>query len=318
METRNFGNTGMRVSTLGFGAAEIGYEKIPDRVVDAIIGAALDVGMNVIDTAALYKDSEEKIGRALRGRRTRCFIFTKCGGFPPRIVRLYERAQRKARRLIGGVNENGSFGWHPRILEWNIENSLRRLKVDCIDLIQLHSCSEETLRRGDVIEALRRARQAGKVRYIGYSGDGSAALYAVQCGQFDALQTSINIADQEAVDLTVPLALKHGIGVIAKRPIANGVWKSPHRPEPFYVHAYWDRLRELSYDFLQGVRGFEVALRFTMSVPGVHTAIVGTTNPTHFRQNADSVAAGILAKDQFDEIRARWKNVAQPDWVGQQ
>jgi aryl-alcohol dehydrogenase-like predicted oxidoreductase len=203
-------------------------------------------------------------------------------------------------------------------LEWNIENSLRRLKVDCIDLIQLHSCSEETLRRGDVIEALRRARQAGKVRYIGYSGDGSAALYAVQCGQFDALQTSINIADQEAVDLTVPLALKHGIGVIAKRPIANGVWKSPHRPEPFYVHAYWDRLRELSYDFLQGVRGFEVALRFTMSVPGVHTAIVGTTNPTHFRQNADSVAAGILAKDQFDEIRARWKNVAQPDWVGQQ
>ena len=163
----------------------------------------------------------------------------------------------------------------------------------------------------------RRRHQASKVRYIGYRGDGLAALYAVQCRQFDALETSINIADQEALDLTVPVAIQHGMGVIAKRPIANGLWKSHYRPELVTNHAYGDRLRELQYDFVQDERAFETALRFTLSVSGVHTAIVGTTNPAHLRRDTESAAAGILAKDQFDAIRARWKKVARQDWVGQ-
>jgi aryl-alcohol dehydrogenase-like predicted oxidoreductase len=71
-------------------------------------------------------------------------------------------------RLAAPVRED----WHPRALEWNIEQSLRRLKTDCIDLIQLHSCSEETLRQGEVIEVLHRARKAGKARHVGYSSDG--------------------------------------------------------------------------------------------------------------------------------------------------
>ena len=320
METRRFGNTGMEVSVLGLGTAEIGFEEVAGRTLDAIFGVAFDTGINVIDTAAMYGDSEEKIGRALRGRRSRCFLCTKCGRNPPRrrsIPGFYEYAHWQMQRLMRTVDEHESFDWQPRILEWNIDQSLRRLEVDCIDVILLHSCSEETLRRGVVIEVLHRARQAGKVRHIGYSGDGLAALYAVQCRQFDALETSINIADQEALDLTVPVAIQHGMGVIAKRPIANGLWKSSHRPESVTNHAYWDRLRELQYDFVQDGRAFETALRFTLSVSGVHTAIVGTTNPGHLHRDAESAAAGILAKDQFDAIRATWKKVARPDWVGQ-
>jgi aryl-alcohol dehydrogenase-like predicted oxidoreductase len=321
METRSFGNNGMEVGVVGFGTAEIGFEEVADRTLDAIFGVAFDMGINVIDTAAMYGDSEEKIGRALRGRRSQCFLCTKCGRYPPRrrsIRGLYERARRRAQyRLMRSVDEHDSLDWQPRVLEWNIDQSLRRLSVDCIDVVLLHSCSEETLRRGVVIEVLRRARQAGKVRYIGFSGDGPAALYAVQCRQFEVLETSVNIADQEVIDSTVPLAIQHGMGVIAKRPIANGVWKSNHRPEVVTNHAYWDRLRELQYDFLQDGRAFETALRFTLSVSGVHTAIVGTANPAHLRRDAESVAAGLLAKDQFDAIRARWKKVARPDWVGQ-
>jgi aryl-alcohol dehydrogenase-like predicted oxidoreductase len=320
METRRFGNTGMEVSELGFGTAEIGFEEVADRTLDAIFGVAFDMGINVIDTAAMYGDSEEKIGRALRGRRSQCFLCTKCGRYPPRrrsILGLYERAHWRAQRLMRRVDEHESFDWQPRILEWNIDQSLRRLRVDCIDVILLHSCSEETLRRGVVIEVLLRARQAGKLRYIGYSGDGFAALHAVQCRQFDVLETSINIADQEALDLTVPLAIQHGMGVIAKRPIANGLWKSNDRPEAVTNHAYWDRLRELQYDLLQDGSAFETALRFTLSVSGVHTAIVGTANPAHLRRDAEAAGVGILAKDQFDVIRARWKKVARPDWVGQ-
>ena len=320
IEMRQFGRTGMRVSALGFGAAEIGFENASDHVVDAIVGVALDTGINVIDTAAMYSDSEEKIGRALRGRRQQCLLFTKCGRFLPSRLSaagLHLRLGMKLRQILGKADNAESLTWDPRALRWNIDESLVRLRTDWIDLIQLHSCSEDTLRRGEVIEVLQRARQAGKVRHIGYTGDGPAARYAIQCGQFEAVQVSINIADQDAIDLTVPLAQQQCMGVIAKRPIANALWRSPQRPESIHNQTYWDRLQELRYDFLQDERAFETAIRFTLSIPGIQTAIVGTTNPAHLRHHAEFAATGALDRHQFDRIRARWKAVASPDWVGQ-
>ena len=320
METRTFGNTGMQVGTLGLGAAEIGFEHTDDPTVDTLLGMALDLGLNVIDTAAMYADSEEKLGRALHGRRDQFLLFTKCGRcLPPRtsLTGFWIRGRRKMRRAIGRADEYESLDWHPSALEWDLEQSLRRLKTDWIDLIQLHSCSEETLHHGEVIEVLQRARQAGKVLHIGYSGDGAAACYAIQCGQFQAVEMSINLADQRAIDLAVPLARQHGMGVIAKRPIANGVWRSPKRPERAQNQAYWERLRDLRYEFLQGGHDFETALRFTLSVDGVHTAIVGTTDPAHLRRNVECVEAGLLNEGQLNAIRTQWKRVARPDWVGQ-
>jgi aryl-alcohol dehydrogenase-like predicted oxidoreductase len=315
-----FGTTGMQVGAIGFGAAEIGFERATDQTVDALLGAALDVGINVIDTAAMYADSEEKIGRALLGRRNQVLLFTKCGlCLPPRLslTGFFLRSHRKLRRSIGLTDRYESLDWHPLALEWNIEQSLRRLKTDCIDLIQLHSCSEETLRQGEVIEVLHRARKAGKARHIGYSSDGNAGLYAIQCGQFEAVQISINVADQKPLDLALPLATELGIAVIAKRPIANGLWRSIHRPDFVHHRAYWDRLQTLQYDFLQGERAFETAVRFTLSVPGVHTAIIGTTNPAHVLQNAKYAATGCLNQDEFEMIRARWKQVAASNWTDQ-
>jgi aryl-alcohol dehydrogenase-like predicted oxidoreductase len=226
------------------------------------------------------------------------------------------RSHGKFLRLKGLADQYESLDWHPRALKKNIEQSLRRLKTDCIDLIQLHSCSEETLRQGEVIEVLHSARQAGKARHIGYSGDGVAALYAIQCGQFEAVQISVNIADQESLDLAVPPAIERGMGVIAKRPIANGLWRSDRMPETPHFQTYWDRLQQLHYDFLQDKRAYETALRFTLSTP-VHTAIVGTTNLAHLLQNAQYASAGPLPQPEFDVIRDRWKQVSTPNWIGQ-
>lgn len=297
MERRPFGKTGMEVSVLGFGGAEIGFEKASPETVGRLLHDALDAGLNVIDTAECYLDSEEKIGQAVAGRRDDFHLFSKCGH----------------------PQSPGVEDWRPESLLASIERSLERLKTDRLDLIQLHSCSEAELRKGDVIAALQKVRDKGHARFIGYSGDGAAARFAVECGAFDTLQTSLSIADQEAVELTLPLARAKQMGVIVKRPIANAAWRHAERPENAYHRPYWDRMQKLRYDFAggDGSRAAAVALRFTLSVPGVHTAIVGTTRPGRWRENAALLEAGPLPPAEFEAIRARWSEVADSTWVGQ-
>ena len=257
MERRRLGRTDIVASVLGFGGSEIGYERASVRTVERLLGRALDAGLNVVDTAECYEDSESLIGRAIGERRREVYLFTKCGH-------------------AGGWSR---ANWRPKSLLSSIERSLERLRTDYLDLIQLHSCSLAELRRGDVIAALEQARERGWARYIGYSGDGDAARYAVECGRFDTLQTSVSVADQSAIDLTLPLARARGMGVIAKRPLANVAWRYARKPSEPYYQTYWSRLQRLDFAFLRDAPDAAVgtALRFTLSAPGVHTAIVGTT-----------------------------------------
>jgi aryl-alcohol dehydrogenase-like predicted oxidoreductase len=296
MIRRRFGRTDMTVSALGFGGSEIGYQRVAARTVERLLGSALDAGLNAIDTAECYDDSEALIGRAIAGRRHEVYLFTKCG---------HDAA--------------GRAHWRPSALLTSIERSLARLGTDRLDLVQLHSCSLAELKKGDVIDALERARERGWVRYIGYSGDGEAARYAIDCGRFDALQTSVSIADQEAIALTLPRARARRMGVIAKRPIANAAWRYARKPAEPYYQDYWARLRALDYPFLRGDAETAVAtaLRFTLGVPGVHTAIVGTTRPERWPANAALLGRGALPAREFGAIRSRWKAVAEPSWVGQ-
>jgi aryl-alcohol dehydrogenase-like predicted oxidoreductase len=297
MERRRLGKTDIVASVLGFGGSEIGYEGVSARTVARLLGGALDAGLNAIDTAECYDESEVRIGRAIGARRREVYLFTKCGH-------------------AGGW---GRADWRPAPLLASIERSLKRLRTDYLDLIQLHSCSLAELRRGDAIEALERARERGWTRYLGYSGDAEAARYAVECGRFDTLQTSVSIAEQEAIDLTLPLARSHQMGVIAKRPLANAAWQYARKPSESYYQTYWSRLRTLDYGFLRDTpdTAAATALRFTLSVPGVHTAIVGTTKPERWQQNAALLGAGPLAAAEFERIRARWREVAASSWVGQ-
>jgi len=285
----------METSILGFGGSEIGYQRISGRTVARLLGSALDAGLNVIDTAECYENSEQLIGKALGARRAQVHLFTKCGHG-------------------GGWSRED---WRPSALLTSIERSLGRLATDHLDLIQLHSCSLAQLRKGDVIAALERARERGWVRYVGYSGDGEAARYAIECGRFDTLQTSVSIADQQALDLTLPLARERGMGVIAKRPLANVAWRYPRKPAEPYYQDYWSRLRALDYDFLKGDAAVATALRFTLSVPGVHTAIVGTTKPDRWQANAALLSAGALPAPEMERIRARWRQVGDASWEGQ-
>ena len=298
MEKRRLGKTDMDVSVLGFGGSEIGYEQASPETVAELLNSALDAGLNVIDTAECYHNSEELIGQAVSNRRKEFYLFTKCGH-------------------PHGFGEHAD--WSKESLLESIQRSLCRLKTDKIDIVQLHSSSEAELRKGEAIEALQVARDRGYVRYLGYSGDSQAARFAVESGAFDTLQASINIADQEAIDLTLPLAREKQMGVIAKRPIANAAWKTGHRPIDSYHHEYWQRLRKLNYDFLHDdlKKSISIALRFTLSLPGVHTAIVGTKRPERWEQNAKLLEEGPLEEATFQKIRERWEECAPRTWIGQ-
>lgn len=301
IERRKFGKTDMDVGVLGFGGAEIGYENVSPESVSDLLNSALDGGLNVIDTAECYRESETLIGNAIGNRRKDYYLFTKCGHAP------------------------GAEGWTKAAILRSIERSLKRLKTDVVDLVNLHSCSLAELQKGECIEALEQAKKEGKTRYIGYSGDAQAARYAVESGRFDALQTSLNICDQEPIELTLPIAIDKGMGVICKRPIANAVWRYEQRPASDYHLEYWKRLQELKYDFATGENAKKqdangpagVAMRFIAMQPGVSVLIVGTTKPTRWKQNAELLSAGPLPKEVEASIRKRWKEVAKDNWTGQ-
>ena len=298
MEKRKFGKTDMEVSVLGFGGAEIGFNpQQTQEDVNQLLNSALDAGLNLIDTAAGYLKSEQMIGKAVGKRRKEFYLITKCGA-------------------LDGFTRSD---WSVKGILETIETSLRDLKTDYLDIAQLHSCDSEILRRGEVIEALQRAQEKGYTRFIGYSGDNEDAKTAIEMDVFDSLQTSVSIADQTPIDTNIKLAAEKNIGVIAKRPIANAVWRHDSKPSESYHHEYWDRIQKLKFDFL--TKSLEeataTALRFTLSIPGISVAIVGTTKPQRWQENARFVAEGNLSNEEFRAIRERWREVGGDDWVGQ-
>lgn len=297
LSRQRFGRTELMVGQVGFGGSEIGFDRTDPRTVDRLIGGAIDAGVNVFDTASAYLGSEDLLGRALGSRRDEVLVFTKCGA-------------------TAGFSKSD---WSSQGILLHLENSLRALATDHVDLLQLHSPSTSALKRHDAIEGLLKAKASGMTRFIGYSGDGDDARYAIELGVFDTLQTSVNIADQESLRLTLPLAVERDMGIIAKRPIANAAWRyGDEKPHESYHEEYWRRLRNLAYPFTADPdTASDVALRFTLSVPGVHTAIVGTTRPERIHQNLAIAARGPLSREAFEEIRSRWHARSNVGWRGQ-
>ena len=305
MEQRKLGKTDMQVNVLGYGGAEIGLEATAEsnENVSTLLNSSIDEGLNVIDTAECYGNSEELIGKAVSHRRKEFYLFSKCG---------HPLGRQSSSE---GMPEED---WRPKSLLESIQRSLIRLKTDYLDLVQLHSCKNEILLQGEVIETLQRAVDKGYTRYIGYSGDNQEAIFAATCGGFDCLQTSISIADQSGIDTALSLAKENNLGVIAKRPIANVAWRFSTLPPLEYHHTYWRRLKVLKYPFMKdGLKhSVKTALRFTLSVPGVHTAIVGTLTNGRWRENSDSLQDGLMSEEEFNVIRNHWEEFSEPTWVG--
>ncbi|MFH1567902.1 MAG: aldo/keto reductase [Gemmatimonadota bacterium] len=293
------GRTGMEVTRLGIGLAEIGLELRLDQVHVAarVIGAALDRGINYFDTAACYGLSEELIGRVAAHRRHEFWLATKAG------------------HVTGGYRGEP---WTRQTIADSIDRSLRRLRTDHLDVVQLHSCGLEVLECGEAIEAAQAAQAAGKTRFIGYSGDNEAARWAVESGLFDTLQTSFSLVDQKARLGLFAAARKAKVGIICKRPIGNGVWGAAAARGP-YTAEYFRRA--------QGLRGpgpipgapadrIALALGFAFAHEEPDTFIVGSRTAEHVAANAARVESGVpIAAEAVAEIRRRFEALATgPEW----
>ncbi|MGZ4662770.1 MAG: aldo/keto reductase, partial [Arthrobacter sp.] len=210
VERRPFGDTGLDVSIVGLGAGQVGENEVSEAQAAEVLNGALDLGVTLIDTAASYGLSEERIGRHLGARRDEFVLTTK-----------------------GGPKINGQRDWSPASVREGIEQSLRLTRSERIDVFFLHSCPLEVLRRGDLQDTLDAAVADGKIGVAGYSGDNEALDFAVESGRFGAIETSVNIADQW--NLRNVLGRRSGQGVIAKRPIANAPWRFSERPTGHYA-----------------------------------------------------------------------------------
>lgn len=291
MKYSDFGKTGLSVSALGFGAAPIGLLKTEQERVASIVNRLLDVGVNLIDTAAAYAGSEEALGQAIGHRRDATILVSKCG--------------QKFDDLPGEA-------WSPETITATVDRALRRLQTDHLDVMLLHSCGMDVLQKGEALGALVKAREAGKIRFAGYSGDNETVAYAATLPDVAVIETSINFVDQANIEGLLPVAREHGVGVIVKRPIANAAWKPLDDQPGFYrdyTKTYHERfgalglrmedlgLDEATTDWSQ------VALRFTLSQPGVHTAIIGTTNPDNARHNIEAASQGALPDETVQKIK---------------
>lgn len=292
MEQRAFGATGLRVPVLGFGAGHIGAPGASDVEACRVLDEALGAGMNLIDTARGYELSEERIGRLLGHRRDEFVLSTKVGYSVP-----------------------GVADWTAAAVTGGIDRALGQLATEVIDVCFLHSCSLDVLEAGEAVGALSRAKETGKVRVCGYSGEGPALQWAIESGAFGAIQTSVNLADQWTATTLLARAVEVGLGVIAKRPLANAAWRFADRPVGQYEEPYWDRLQVLGIEPADG-DWIGTAIRFSAFMPGVSTAIVGTSSADHLRAVVDAVARGPLPSAEVE----RWVAAFAPhsgDWPPQ-
>ncbi len=297
MEKRKFGKTELEVSRLGVGLSEIGHRLTlaQEEKAGRVLNTALDNGINFLDTAACYGISEELIGRTVAGRRDEFVLSTKAGHV---------------------AGDYAGQSWTAQTVRDSIERSLTRMNTDHLDVVHLHSCGVDVLERGDVIRALQDAKKAGKTRYIGYSGDNESARWAVESGLFDSLQTSFNLVDQQARFELFALAREQGMGIIAKRPIANAAWGAERSPSG-YASEYFRRAQIMAGEGpIPGAPENRIllAIGFTLAHDAVDTAIVGTSDPEHMRANIRWLEEELpLAAEAVRELERRFEELGA-DW----
>jgi aryl-alcohol dehydrogenase-like predicted oxidoreductase len=291
LPTRKLGKTGFEATVLGFGAMELrggprGPE-VTDEQAEAVLNAVLDSGINFIDTSIDYGRSEELIGKYISGRRNEYFLASKCGC------------------VIGG--QQGEHVHTAKNIREGVENSLRLLRTDHLDLVQFHrSLTKDEFEKDGALQEALKLKAEGKVRFVGVSGTLPNLVEQIDMGVFDAFQIPYSALQREHED-AITKAAETGHGTIIRGGVARGAptdWNRVYYMVP--AETMKDRWEVANLDeLLDGQSRMEFTLRFTLSHPGLTTTIVGTKNPDHLRANIDAAMKGPLPPDVLAEAKKR-------------
>ena len=296
MEYRELGRTGLRVSALSLGTVELGldygipvpndYGKPSRKEAIEIIEYAVDSGINLFDTAAGYGESEILLGEALY-HHPDCYIVTKVN-IP----------QNDSGELLTPSEFN-------RQVRQSLDNSLRLLQRDTIDIMQIHNATSEIIENSEMIAILNLAKEEGKVRFIGASVYGEkAALSAVQSGWIDVIQVAFNLLDQRMSETVFAAAKKAGIGVIVRSAFLKGALTKKGRFLPDELSELRDQVERV-VDRL-GITWEELpefALRFCLSVPEISTVLIGTRTREELDYSIGTADSGALSGGLLDTAK---------------
>ena len=310
MKYRALGRTGLRVSAIGLGtmvhAGHFGPMKDEESL--AAIDAALELGVNFIDTSDAYGAgySETLLGKALKGRRDKVILATKGGN------------------VMVGPNR-GERVFSPEYIDGVLHESLKRLQTDWIDLYQLHNPDVDVIERGEVWELLERRKREGKIRHYGVSiNKMEEGIAAVKGGRSDTIQVEYNLLMQEPSETLLPLAYQENVGIIARVPLRRGLLTGKMtlqdqkrfqgedvRARGFAGDVFQKELEKVErLRFL--VRGpvkslGEAAIAFCLAHPAVSVTIPGARNDRQMKENA--AAAGLtLPPEDLERARDLWRS----------
>ncbi len=309
MKYRKLGRTGFEVSEISLGTWQVGGKwgsGFDHDNADRILNLAIDNGINFIDTADVYEagESEKAVGRLVRKRSEKIYVASKCG-----------------RQISPHINDN----YTPDVLQKYVEDSLQRMQLETIDLIQLHCPPTEVYYRPEIFERFDRLIEQGKIQKLGVSVEKvEEALKAIEYDNVDTVQIIFNIFRQRPTELFFEQALKRNIGILARVPLASGLLTGKYSTSTTFEkgdHRFFNRNGEMfdkgetfsGINYEKGLNAVEAlkstlpgknlvgaALRWVLNHNAVSCVIPGASRPDQVIDNLQSTNATVLSKEDME------------------
>jgi aryl-alcohol dehydrogenase-like predicted oxidoreductase len=313
MNDREFGSTGMQVSEISLGTWQLGGKwgsVYNGQNALKTLETAYEQGINFFDTADVYNngESERSIGKFMRGKEGKVFVATKCG-----------------RQITPHV----SAGYTCEAIAEYTEDSLRRLGVDTLDLIQLHCPPTDVFYRPEIFETLQKLQDSGKIRHFGVSIERvEEGLKAMEYQGMSSIQVIYNMFRQRPSELLFPLAKEKGVGIICRVPLASGMLTGKFSADSVFGasdHRFFNRHGESfdkgetfsGVDYQLGIQAVDelkkmfgvdqltkVALRWILMQDAVSCVITGASNPDQIKENVEASQLPALTREQMDGIKS--------------
>jgi myo-inositol catabolism protein IolS len=306
MKYRTLGSTNLRVSVIGVGTWQFGGEwnkTFEQSEADEMFDKARDLGINLIDTAECYGDhtSERLVGGAIERDRANWVVATKFGH---KFVKNFERTEPRS----------------PSDTIKQLEDSLKSLRTDYVDLYQYHSWGDDKYFDEDVLAVVTKAKQQGKVRHIGNSvskNDNVKQIEASQRMGVEAIQIIYNRLDRKPETSTYPVCQEQNLGVLARVPLASGFLSGKYKPgvqfEKGDVRQHWkDPNRDAKLAEIQEIQQTEVpkgvpmaewALAWCLQHPAVTCVIPGCKSVDQVESNARAADLDLVSDDHPQAMR---------------